>query len=73
MQLNPRYGTDPLITLDSPLAEILEARRPAPLTGHLARSPTSSGRTSRKRLVDRDVIVHLDSTNTFWTFSIAQA
>ena len=76
MQLNPRYGTDPLITLDSPPAAILEpvvrqrrrlAATLATLTDEQWAHPSRCDAWST-----RDVIVHLDSTNTFWTFSIAQ-
>lgn len=76
MQLNPRYGTDPLITLDGSPAEILEpavrqrrrlAATLATLTDEQWAHPSRCDGWS-----SRDVIVHLDTTNSFWAFSIAQ-
>jgi uncharacterized protein (TIGR03083 family) len=76
VQLNPRYGTDPLITLDCSPAAILEpavrqrrrlAATLATLTDEQWAHPSRCDGWS-----SRDVIVHLDSTNTFWAFSIAQ-
>jgi len=75
MLLSPRYGRDPVITLDgSPGAiagpAIAQRRRLAAVVAsfndeqwaHPSRCAGWSG---------RDVIVHLESTNTFWTYSIA--
>ena len=76
MQLNPRYGTDPLITLDGSPAEILEpavrqrrrlAATLATLTDEQWAHPSRCDGWS-----SREVIVHLDTTNSFWAFSIAQ-
>jgi len=74
MQLNPRYGADPIISLEGSPAAIAEptvrqrrrlAETLAGLTddqwAHPSRCEGWSG---------RDVIVHLDSTNSFWTYSI---
>ena len=75
MQLRPRYGTDPVITLDGRpsdiLAPVVRQRR------RLNRTLTSFDEQQwayPSRCAgwsNRDVIVHLDSTNTFWNFSIA--
>ena len=77
MLLIPRYGTDPVIVLDgdpSAIAEpaIRQRRRLAALLADLddeqwAHPSRCAGWSSR------DVILHLDSTNNFWTFSMAQA
>jgi uncharacterized protein (TIGR03083 family) len=77
MLLMPRYGTDPVIVLDgdpSAIAEpaIRQRRRLAALLADLddeqwAHPSRCAGWSSR------DVILHLDSTNSFWSFSIAQA
>ena len=76
MLLIPRYGTDPVIVLDgdpSAIAEpaIRQRRRLAALLAELddeqwAHPSRCAGWSSR------DVILHLDSTNNFWSFSIAQ-
>lgn len=75
MLLSPRYGTDPVITLDGPPGGIAgpairQRQRLAALVtsfndehwAHPSRCDGWSG---------RDVIVHLESTNTFWNYSIA--
>lgn len=75
MQLNPRYGADPVITLDGAPADIVvptirQRRRLATTLGsfddeqwtHPSRCDSWSS---------RDVVVHLDQTNSFWTQSIA--
>ncbi len=77
MLLIPRYGTDPVIVLDgdpSAIAEpaIRQRRRLAALLADLddeqwAHASRCAGWSSR------DVILHLDSTNNFWSFSITQA
>lgn len=75
MQLHPRYGADPPLTLDGPPGGILgpavrQRRR-------LVDALTSFGdaqwhHPSRcEGWSAQDVIVHLDSTNTFWTHSIS--
>lgn len=75
MQLTPRYGADPVITLDGAPADIvgplLRQRRRlvaalGSFTDHQWSSPSRCDGWST-----RDVVVHLDSTNAFWTFSIA--
>lgn len=75
MQLTPRYGADPIITLDSSPSEIAEpiirqrrrlATALASLTDEQWAHPSRCEGWS-----SRDVIVHLDSTNSFWAFSIA--
>jgi uncharacterized protein (TIGR03083 family) len=75
MQLTPRYGTDPLIVLAGDPATILEplVRQRRRLVEVLAAfdderwaAPSRCAGWS-----NRDVVVHLDSTNAFWSFSIA--
>jgi len=75
IQLNPRYDTDPLIRLDGPPSSILE-----PAVRQRQRLVASLGELSDEQWAhasrcdgwsNRDVIVHLDSTNAFWAFSIA--
>jgi uncharacterized protein (TIGR03083 family) len=76
MQLTPHYGPDPMIELDGDPGAILEPavrqrRRLADAVGSFGEDEWShpsrcSGWTNR------DVVVHLDSTNTFWSFSITQ-
>lgn len=74
MQLSPRYGSDPLITLDGPpsgvLAPAVRQRRRlvAALEGLDAAQWAHPSRC--EGWSTRDVIVHLDSTNAFWAFSI---
>lgn len=75
MQLTPRYGGDPVIGLDGSPADIagplIAQRRRLAATvaefddgqwAHPSRCDTWS---------NRDVIVHLDTTNTFWTYTVA--
>ncbi len=75
MQLTPRYGPDPVITLDVAPAEILQ-----PTVRQRARLAAALGAFSDEQWVhpsrcdgwsSRDLIVHLDSTNRFWSYSIA--
>ena len=74
MQLTPVYGADPLIVLDGPPDAILgpvvrQRRRLVEALGRL--DDDQWGRPTRCEGWDvRDVIVHLDSTNSFWSFSI---
>ena len=74
MQLTPVYGADPLIVLDGPPDAILgpvvrQRRRLVDALGRL--DDEQWGRPTRCEGWDaRDVIVHLDSTNSFWSFSI---
>ena len=74
MQLTPRYGSDPIIVLDGPPAAIVapvvrqRRRLVEVLEGFDAVAWAHPSRCDGWS--NRDVIVHLDSTNTFWTFSI---
>ena len=74
MQLNPRYGDDPIITLDGPggsvLAPVVRQRRRLAdtLAGFTADQWAHPSRC--EGWTTREVIAHLDSTNSFWTFSI---
>ena len=74
MQLHPRYGSDPVIVFDGSPAAIAEPtiRQRHRLTEALASfGPDQWAHPSRcDGWSCRDVIVHLDSTNTFWTYSI---
>jgi uncharacterized protein (TIGR03083 family) len=74
MQLKPRYGTDPVLTLDGSPAEILApaVRQRRRLASTLASFGDAQwANPSRcEGWSSRDVIVHLTSTNTFWTFAI---
>jgi uncharacterized protein (TIGR03083 family) len=75
MQLAPQYGTDPVLTLDgAPNAIAAPAIRQrtrllAALTGFDDEQWHQPSRCAG--WTNRDVIVHLDSTNSFWAFSIA--
>jgi uncharacterized protein (TIGR03083 family) len=74
MKLSPRYGNDPVITLDcSPpdiaVPAVRQRRRLAATVASFddaqwAQASRCEGWSSR------DVIAHLESTNTFWTFAI---
>ena len=75
MQLTPHYGPHPVLTLDgSPAAVLaplaLQRRR---LTASLAQFDDNQWNHPSRCAgwSSRDVIVHLDSTNSFWAFSIA--
>jgi uncharacterized protein (TIGR03083 family) len=75
MQLTPRYGSDPVITLDGSPADILApaVRQRQRLAATVA-SFTDEQWAHPSRCEgwsSRDVIVHLDSTNTFWAFAIS--
>ena len=75
MQLNPSYGTEPVIVLDGDPAAVAapairQRRRLAATLAQLtdqqwAHPSRCDGWSSR------DVIVHLDSTNSFWAYTIA--
>lgn len=77
MQLTPRYGTDPLLTVDgSPEAIAAPAERQ--LRRFLAEledlTDEQWARPSRcEGWSARDVVVHLERAFTFWTFSLASA
>jgi uncharacterized protein (TIGR03083 family) len=76
MERAPRYGAEPVITLDGPPAEILgpvvrQRRRLAATVATF--SPDQWAHPSRcAGWSNRDVISHLDTTNGFWTYSIAE-
>lgn len=75
MQLSPVYGADPLLALDGPPAHVLAptVRQRRRLVAALEQLDGDDwNRASRcAGWTVRDVIVHLDSTNSFWSFSIA--
>ncbi len=75
MQLNPVYGSDPLIVVDGPPSAVLEpvVRQRRRLVAELGSlGPGDWDRPSRcEGWSARDVIVHLDSTNAFWSMSIS--
>ncbi|MFM2077076.1 MAG: hypothetical protein RJA49_966 [Actinomycetota bacterium] len=74
MQLAPRYGTDPVITLDGDPSAVLaptvrQRRRLAAAVSALTDEQWSA--PSRcDGWSSRDVIVHVDSVNVFWTASL---
>lgn len=75
MQLTPRYGGDPIITLDGDPAAIGEPviRQRRRLVDELG-TLTADQWAHPSRCAgwsNRDVVTHLHSTNTFWSFSIA--
>ena len=74
MQLSPRYDADPVIVLQFPPEEILEplVRQRSRLATRLSEFTDEQWATpSRcKGWSNRDVIVHLESTNAFWSHSI---
>lgn len=74
MQLTPRYGVDPVITLDGSPADIARsvirqrrrlAETVASFTDDQWAHPSRCAGWS-----SRDVISHLETTNTFWSYSI---
>ncbi|MGE0000216.1 MAG: maleylpyruvate isomerase family mycothiol-dependent enzyme [Ilumatobacteraceae bacterium] len=70
----PRYGTEPVIVLDGDPADIaVPAIRQRRRLAHALASFDDEQWANPSRCEGwstRDVIVHLDSTNTFWTFAI---
>ncbi len=75
MKLTPRYGINPIIRLDGEPSAIL-----APATRQRRRLAAALASFGDEQWAhpsrcagwsNRDVIVHLDSTNSFWAFSIA--
>lgn len=74
MQLTPRYHGDPLISIDGPPDAVLgptvrQRRRMVELLRTLdERQWAAPTRCSGWSV--RDLVVHLDSTNTFWAFSV---
>ena len=75
MQLNPHYGTDPVLILEVDPTAILEPTvRQRQRLAAIASEFTEAEWTHPSRCEgwsSRDVIVHLDGTNFFWTQSIA--
>jgi len=76
IELQPRYGTDPVITLVGPPGAILEPtlRQRRRLADTLTSFDEEQWRHPSRCAgwSCRDVVVHLDNTNSFWAFSIAQ-
>jgi uncharacterized protein (TIGR03083 family) len=77
MQLTPRYGSDPVLVLDGPPDEIIgpTIRQRTRLATAVA-SFTDEQWAHRSRCSswsNRDVIAHLESTNTYWAYSITAA
>jgi uncharacterized protein (TIGR03083 family) len=74
VQLKPRYGTDPVITMDGTPAAVLApaVRQRRRLAATLASFDDEQwAHPSRcEGWSTRDVVVHLNSTNTFWAFAI---
>ena len=74
MQLTPRYGSDPLILLDGPPSAVLEpvVRQRRRLVDTLGRFDSDQWEqpTRCDGWTAREVVVHLDTTNSFWSFSI---
>jgi len=75
VQLNPRYGDDPVVVVEGDPTAIA-----GPVVRQRRRFVEELGRLSDDQWAQasrcegwsaRDVIVHLDSTNTFWTFSLS--
>jgi len=77
MQLTPRYGSAPVITLDGPPSAIVEPatrQRHRLVDAMAAFGDRDWAHPSRcDGWTNRDVIVHLDGTNAFWAFSITAA
>ncbi len=75
MQLTPRYGTDPVLALDgTPAAVAAPAIRQRQRLAVTLASLTDEQWAHPSRCegwTTRDVIVHLDSTNTFWFHCIS--
>jgi uncharacterized protein (TIGR03083 family) len=75
MQLTPRYGGPPIIELDGPPDAVLApaVRQRRRLAATLADFDDAQWHHPSRCAgwTARDVIVHLDSTNSFWAFSIA--
>lgn len=75
MQLTPRYGADPVLRLDGSPAAIVgpgigQRRRLAALVASF--TDEQWAHPSRcDAWSNRDVIAHLDSTNSFWSHSVA--
>ena len=75
MQLTPRYGADPVMTLDGPpnaiaVPAIRQRRRLAAALAELTDAQWAS-QSRCSEWTARDVIAHLEPTNSFWSFSIS--
>ena len=74
MHLSPRYDSDPIIVIDRDPASIAApaiAQRRRLLDAVTAFTPDQWSHASRcDGWTNRDVIVHLDGTNSYWTASI---
>jgi len=74
VQLNPRYGSDPILTLDGDLSLIAETTtRQNRRLGAMLATLTDDQWAHPTRCSEwdvRDVIVHLGFTNRFWTMSV---
>ena len=75
MQLSPHYGPDPLISLDGSPSDIAvptvrQRRRLVDVVASLS-ADEWAGHSRCDGWSARDVIVHLDSTNSFWSYSIS--
>jgi uncharacterized protein (TIGR03083 family) len=74
MQISPRYGPDPIITMDGPAdsqrATVVRQRRrlEALLSGLTDDQWTTQSRCEGWTV--QDVVSHLTTTNTFWTHSV---
>ncbi len=75
MQLTPRYGTEPLITLDGAPRDIavpaIRQRRRLATTLATFTDEQWAHPSRCEGWSNRDVIVHLDSTNSFWALAIS--
>lgn len=75
MQLSPRYGAEPLITMDGAPGDIaMPAIRQRKRLAATVAAFTDEQWAQPSRCEgwsNRDVIVHLDSTNSFWAFAIS--
>lgn len=74
MQLTPRYGSDPIITLDGPPSAVAapvirQRRRLAAVLSSLDDAQWAAPTRCDGWSV-RDVVLHLDSTNGFWAYSM---
>jgi len=76
MQLTPRYGTEALITLDGSPRDIavpaIRQRRRLATTLATFTDEQWAHPSRCEGWSNRDVIVHLDSTNSFWAFAISE-
>ena len=75
MQLSPRYGADPLLTMDGAPGDIaapaIRQRKRLAATVAAFTDEQWAQPSRCEGWSNRDVIVHLDSTNSFWAFAIS--